>query len=539
MSVLRRRLALSVALLVLAAVAAAQQPAKPAAPAPATPPPSIADAWGGVLESAAPAEHPAVINPPRSGPREGGFTDFANHLYLETSTEYWHTTTDFSGLPTATGVINGPTSAVILPAGIPDSAVFQPSDNELYTLLTFGTRGWGSDRVNTDFSIRYLTDLTNVNPGSPAQNIINTYPGNRKFELNTGYLEINGKTGDGFFEGSTLRLGRQYTYGAELASFDGASFSRNRPKYSFSIFGGRRFTYFSDPLQRGIGGVDLVYRIGYSSLEYSGLFYVKGEHVFAYRRQMPRNWLLSSYVRMVGSHGTDFSVNGLWTPANGKTTLRAGFFQKLSNFDYFYDYTELARDQDPYNKLFRLYLGPRSTYSQFTIDADRQIVPRLRLGGSFWLRSLNDYAHDAGPFDTSFRDYSVNAQVFPVRKIETLLGFHERDLDRNNPLSPTSFDDLTATGETRVQDFTAEVGKSFVEGRVNVHAGGFIRRLNFQDQFFFVNDAQTKGWLADAGFRLDQHTRVSLDYSLDTDFYAWRPSIKNGQIFRLRLDWKY
>ena len=39
--------------------------------------------------------------------------------------------------------------------------------------------------------------------------------------------------------------------------------------------------------------------------------------------------------------------------------------------------------------------------------------------------------------------------------------------------------------------------------------------------------------------RLDQRTRVYFDYSLDTDYFVWRPSIKNGQVFRLGIDWKY
>ena len=59
-----------------------------------------------------------------------------------------------------------------------------------------------------------------------------------------------------------MRLGRQYVYGAELASLDGFSFTRNRPKYSVTVFAGRRFTYYSDPDQRAIGGVDFVYRLG-------------------------------------------------------------------------------------------------------------------------------------------------------------------------------------------------------------------------------------------------------------------------------------
>jgi hypothetical protein len=525
----------------MAAAAVAQQtPAqKPDALSTQTPT-AISDAWSGVLENAVAPEHPDVaLSEPQTNPHVNPALDFVNHLYIDMRTELWRTQTSFSGQPTATGVINGTPSSTFNPAGIPSVEAFQPTANELYTLLSFGTRGWGSDRVNTDFSLRYRTDLTNVYLGAPGQDILNTYPRSRKFEIQTGYLEVNGKPGDGWFTGSTLRFGRQYVYGAELASFDGASFSRTRAKYTFSIYAGRRFTYYSDPYQRAVGGVDFVYRFGNASVEYSGLFYVKGSHVFNYRQRLPKDWLFNTYFKMVGSHPVDLALNGLWFPANGKTTLRLGFFQKLTNRDYFYDYTYIARDQDPYNSLLRLYLGPRSPYSQFTVDVHRTIIPRVRLGGTLWVRRLNENSADQGPFDTSFQDYRVEAQVFPWQKIETFAEFHQRDLDRKSPLNPASFDDVSATGETKVQDFSLQVGKSFAEGKFSVRGGGFLRRLLYQDQFFFIDDAQTKGWLGNASVKLDPHTRVYFDYSLDTDFYVWRPSIRNAQIFRLGLDWKY
>jgi hypothetical protein len=516
--------------LVLVAAAAAQQSA-----------PSMADAWGGILQDAVPAAHPDVALSVQQVPgHPGAGGDFVNHLFFETRTEYWRTQTDFSGQPTITGVINATPTGTFNPAGIPDPSVFQPSTNEMYSFLNFGTRGWGSDRVNTDFSMRYRTDLDFVNPGSPGLDILNTFHGSRKFELQTGYIEINGKAGDGFFAGSSLRLGRQYVYGAELASLDGVSFNHNRPKYSVTVFAGRRFTYYSDPDQRAIGGLDFVYRLGHSaSLEYSGLFYVKGSHTFSYRQRLPKDWLFSSYFKMVGSHPVDFSASALWAPSNGKTTVRLGFFQKLTNQDYFYDYTYTVRDLDPYNTLQRLYLGPLSPYSQFTLDAHRAITPRLRLGGTLWIRRLNDDTNDQGPFDASFQDYRVDAQVFPWKRIETFLEYHERDVNRKNPVPSATFDDVTASGETKIQDFSLQVGKSFAEGRLSIRGGGFLRRLRFQDRFFFIDDAQDKGWLGNAAVRLDQRTRVYFDYSLDTDYFVWRPSIKNGQVFRLGIDWKY
>jgi hypothetical protein len=329
-------------------------------------------------------------------------------------------------------------------------------------------------------------------------------------------------------------------YGAELASFDGASFVRNRPKYSFTLYGGRRYTYYSDPDQRGMGGLDFVYRLASSvSLEYSALFYVKASHTLTYRQRLPKDWLFTSYLKAVGSHPVDFSANAMWSPANGKNSVRLGFFQKLTDRDFFYDYTYFVRDLDPYNKLLRLYMGPQQPYTQFTLDVHRQFAPRVRLGGTLWLRRINDSPNKQGPFDASFQDYRFDAQVFPVRRIETFLEFHQRDLNRKNPAAPTSFDDISATGETRVQDFSLQLGKSFAEGKVSIRGGGFLRRLGFQDRFFAVDNAQDKGWLGNAAVRLDQHTRVYFDYSLDTDFYVWRPSIKNGQVFRLGLDWKY
>src|SRR5262249_48503629 len=124
--------------------------------------PDITEAWGRLFEGTA-AETPSSAG--RSAPRAPA-QDFLNHFFLESRSEFVRQQIGFSGLPTVAGftpqldVFPGP---------------FQPSANTIYETLTFGTRGWLSPRVGTDFSIRHAQDLTRVNSGSPAMSILETF----------------------------------------------------------------------------------------------------------------------------------------------------------------------------------------------------------------------------------------------------------------------------------------------------------------------------------------------------------------------------
>src|SRR6266568_7956234 len=68
-------------------------------------------AWDAVLES------PSAVKPPQE--RNNPAADFLNHFFFESRTEYWRYSTGFTGLPTATGVINAPFTGIFNPNGIP------------------------------------------------------------------------------------------------------------------------------------------------------------------------------------------------------------------------------------------------------------------------------------------------------------------------------------------------------------------------------------------------------------------------------------
>jgi hypothetical protein len=480
----------------------------------------ITEAWDKLLGNTPAQARPAA------DPHE---RDFLDHFYLESRSQFTRQQIGFTGQPTITGFTQ------MLPGPFPGP--FEPSSNTISQSLSFGTRGWLSPRISTDFSLRYVQDLTRVDSGSPTLSILETFAGNRKIELTEAVVSINGLPSDGAFAGTNLRIGRQYVWGADLAAFDGASFAINRQDYSLTLFGGRRFTYFGDPVQRALGGGSLAVRLGpNTSLDYDTLFYIRGSHALRFRRRFGSSWLLHSGLRFVGSAPVDYTAQVLYQ--SPKTAFRLSFAQKLTDKDYIYDYTSSARDKDPYNTLARLNLGPLSPYSQVVLDARRRLFPRLGVGAAVWIRRLND-SRDQGPFETSFEDYRLNAQAFLPRRTELDLEFHQRHSDRLSPLTETTFDDVSQTGETRVQDFTAELRRSFGEGRLTLSAGGFYRRIRIQDRYLGTQNSEEKGLLGASSLRLDSRTRVSFDYSLDNDFYLFRPSIGNAQIFRLGLWWKY
>jgi len=528
------------ALLVAQQTPAQQAPAQQAPPQPAPPPPTIEDAWDNLIQTEIPqAKVDPTLTPPQMETKKTPMDDFLNHVFFESRSEYWRYSTSFTGQPTATGILNAPITGVFNPAGVPYPDVFQPNENRVYEFLDFGTRGWLSDRINTHFAIRYEQDLTHVDVGAPAQDILNTYPGSRRVDLLSASMDISGRPTDGFFAGTTLSIGRQYIYGAEVAALDGAAFTVNRRKYTVTVFGGRRFDLWGDPAQRAIGGANVTFRLGHdASIEYEGLWYIRGSNSIVLRKGWGQRWITSAYFRAFGSYPVDASLNGIYTSANGKTIVRLSFFEKLSSHDYLYDFTTLATNQNTQSPLLRLYLGPITPYSQFVVDGHRALTSRFRLGGTVWVRRLTNSA-DQGPYNVSFQDYRANAQIFPIRRWETFWEYHQHNSDRANPSNPIDFADVSDAGETSVKDLTFDLRHNFGEGRFSLNGGAYYRRIDLQDRFYYISGAHQAGWTAGGWWRLDQHTRLYADYNLDNDFFIFMPSIANSRVLHVGVGWKY
>jgi hypothetical protein len=267
------------------------------------------------------------------------------------------------------------------------------------------------------------------------------------------------------------------------------------------------------------------------------MWYVQGSHSLALRQQLGASWLVAASLRSYGGSLVEAAALAVYSSPGGKTALRLGVVEKLSSRDYFYDPAFTASDRDPHNPLLRLYLGPLAPYSQLMVDADRALFAGMRLGGAVWLRRLTD-TRDQGPFDTSFADYRVHLQFPAVRHTEALLEYHNRQSFRANSTAPSLFGDVTAAGETSDQDLSAELAGLFARGRVRLSGGVYYRRVSLQDQFEMISGAHQAGWLAGASVKLDEHSRLHFDYTLDNDFLVYRPAIANSRVLRLGILWR-
>ena len=93
--------------------------------------------------------------------------------------------------------------------------------------------------------------------------------------------------------------------------------------------------------------------------------------------------------------------------------------------------------------------------------------------------------------------------------------------------------------QSSLREFYLTLINSPGESSLTLHGGGFYSLINMQNRFVFIENARLLGVLGGFNWRINQHSRIRFDYGLDDDFFVFRPSIKRGQTFRLRLEWKY
>src|SRR5437899_2760055 len=176
-----RRTSRSAAILAVLLAAAAKAQKKPA----------ITDAWDRLLEDTAGETHSTAVPMVAPAPATESLSkDFLNDFFLEGRSEFVRQQIGFSGEPTTAGF-------TVLQNVFPGP--FQPSANTIYQTLNFGTRGWLSPRIGTDFSLRYAQDLTPVESGSPALSALETFRGHRRAELTEAVVSVKGLAGDGAF----------------------------------------------------------------------------------------------------------------------------------------------------------------------------------------------------------------------------------------------------------------------------------------------------------------------------------------------------
>jgi hypothetical protein len=512
------------------------------------------------LESGSAASQPAAnplgsMKPPQSGDshRQGVFD-----VYL--MVEYRRDEIKFSGKPTTTDIFPGPVQVFFPPdqpfAFIPGA--FQPSDSQLTGYGSVRVKDYGFDwlRLSTQVSFRYWGDLNANTEASPYTGQLDSFRGRRVLEPLTFYTDASGFMSDDHQVKFNVRLGRQYVYGAESVRMDGGTLTINHPRFSMDLFGGRRTTFFSDPFERGVAGGNFEVRATpRTQLKYEFLHYIDNSNRFQVTQSLGESWILSGNFFLLNTSPVDLGVDAHYLPPDGKTRVIFSFLEKLTSDDFIYDYTYRALAKNPENQIFlklfpipptgipldgagRLNLFQINPYTQFYVDAYRNLTRKIGVGGTFWVRHVND-SKDAGPFDTSFQEYRANADWFPSSLFELGAEYRFRNVSRENPDNAVLFTDINQEGETKFHEVYANGAFHLFDNRLTLESGLFYRRFSTQSRLLSFDGLDTTGFTGAIKWRINRNYKVLLEYGIDSPIPFFNPDIDYTQSFRVRFEWRF
>ena len=508
--------------------------------APQSEPNDLARRWGEILGPSAVSPTAASARPLRDRKPAGGLGE---QLFFRASLDYVRNWASFSGEATSTFFVDGGPPYTFSPEGFlnfPD--LFQEEDDKLYGRLTFGTKGYGSDRLNTYVSLLSYHDLDGLSTGSPFQGSLDSYADGHRTSLVNAYFEMDGiGTGDGFLSRTHLRVGRQYTHSYSNAIYplgatvmDGAAVDYRDDRFNVGGFIGARSGIFSNPQFRFISGFNFGARLGARArFNYDVIYYAQSVvQNFTIEPQFEKPFHLQGFFRMVEDRPIDVGVRAGYSAE--KWSLNANLTDRLTDDDFIFDLFYNSTGKNRENRVRRLYLGMTEPSLRFSLDGTRELAYWLAVGGRLWLIELHDTTSQGG-FQTSLQDYSGNLAILPAEGWEIVGEYHFRDVSRDDPRGATHFEDIERAGETEYQEFTGSVGYRF-NHRARAQVGTYYRVFDLQNRLTLIDDSKTNGLFANFWLRLTRNFDFRVIYNADNDFAVFNPDIDRQHGLRIGID---
>lgn len=450
------------------------------------------------------------------------------------------------------------------PFFVPDAPIFfvpsafEPNDEQFVSYLSATVKdfGIGRFRMDTQVSLRYSADLDGSTEASPFLGIRDNFGGRHIFEPLTFFADLKGLAPEDWSTKLSLRVGRQYMYGATPLRVDGATLSIDHPKFSLDLFGGRRATFYSDPGERAVVGENFLFRAGENTtIRFDFAHYIDNVHTLEVRHLVGESWILNGSLFSIDADPVDLNLGATYMSPGARTRVTMNFLQKLTDNDFIYDQSYRAMSRNPGNQfrfrffplpptgqLFdaagRLNLGRIDPYTQFYVDAYRNLTSKFGVGGTVWLRKVNSRA-DEGPFDNSFQELRVNADYYPSSAFEVGTEYRYRHLSREDAEKATLFDDIGREGEKIFHEVYANAAYHLPNSRLTFEGGLFYRRFDTQSRLISLNGMDTIGYSAGVKWRVARDYRVSLEYGFDRELAFLNPDIDNTQSFRIRFEWRF
>ncbi|HSQ20741.1 MAG TPA: hypothetical protein VLR92_10250, partial [Blastocatellia bacterium] len=271
------------------------------------------------------------------------------------------------------------------PFSVPDAPIFfvpsafEPNDEQFvgYASATVKDFGIGRLRMDTQVSFRYSADLDGSTQASPFLGIRDNFVGRRIFEPLTFFADLKGLAPESWSTKLSLRVGRQYVYGATPLRMDGATLAIDHPRFSLDLFGGRRATFYSDPGERAVAGENFVFRASENTtIRYDFAHYIDNTHNLEVRHLRGESWILNGSLFFINADPVDLNLGATYMSPGARTRVTMNFLQKLTDNDFIYDQSYRAMARNLENQ-FRFRFFPLPLTGQLFDAAGRLNLGRI------------------------------------------------------------------------------------------------------------------------------------------------------------------
>jgi hypothetical protein len=341
-----------------------------------------------------------------------------------------------------------------------------------------GTEGLGWSHLRTYYNGFLLHRFEDFG-GAPSPTFPTAYLKGAQqtaYDVRSGYAEINGFRDQGFWSRAFLRAGRQFRYGAGIATFDGLALGYAGPGVEVTAWGGRRSPRFLDDLDPGyVAGADAA--LHFDALTKTPIDLAVNYLVYAVPQQALRQivaaslrWRLRSGARLLVSASTfDFAgarAHVAFTLPLGRPAQLKLYYDLKIGRDAVYDF--VAGFGLPAPRYFTLPdVEPRS---RFGVRVDHTIAARFEYAvfADFNVVHGSDDIEGArgwtGPtaFDATYEQVGAIARVLGgwglVPEIEYWIRFDQRETRGvDGGTEGGRFSDTSEAGEHRMQELRGDL----------------------------------------------------------------------------------
>ncbi len=400
------------------------------------------------------------------------------------------------------------------------------SDQDLFETLNADVR-WAEQGLTFSSMATYSKDIDGTREGSIYQDYIDSRDNRQKFECYFAYLEKSGLLDDNL----TLRVGRQYAYGAETVQFDGLWSHLDIPQWwnmEIEGFCGRAVTHYSYIDTRGIGGASL--RIhpftGFTAELNTAIFEETSWDGAIYWRPS-ENWNLRSRVAFINGHTRNIDTTLSTTIPATETTIDLSFFRRYaisSEADFLFDFT-YTLDEAQSDKAYNFYLMQEQGYLEFDLRLSQPIkwIRGLTIFGRYTNHSLSEGDKE----DLYSCDFQRVSCGFDLDEGITWEGFH---------LSAGYsywWEDRDIFYEENSASWYIDIAQKFLK-RFKATAGYYHKN---EDVNSLTENEATTSWHGSLSYQLCSHSSLELEYEYDeSDYYENELGVDHINALTVSLD---